>query len=360
MNNKKIAFCKFAGMANGGIEKYLQSLAIVYKNGGHLVDFYYTNCAPIVGTSWQHPDNDDNRIKYMRDNAINLIEIKVDARNDPNEYEWINTDFFDKFQEDKYDYIVTGGNGVPEYPYNKLSNIKIIHTVHGDNVFNKSNIHKSIILCKWQSDRWLRNGGDSSKLTIIPSLVWTPKTWSKNLREKLNLPKNAFVYGFHQRNDDDISSTISLQAFSRIQNDETFFIILGGGNPHREFVQKNQLRNVIFLDYTSDVDIIHEFLDGIDVYTHCRNDGEVCSASIIEAMSHSKPVISYPGVNMGHIEQLEGCGKVTYSVEEYASEMKLLQDLNYRKDVSQRIYSKYNTDYRYEVVKEKLLGIIGI
>lgn len=354
----KIAICKFAGMGNGGIEKYLQTISIIFKKNGYEVDYYYTNCAPIIGTSWVHPDNDIRRIEYVKSQGVNLIEIKVDARNDPNQYEWINTDFFNKFNEDDYEFILFGGNGVPEFPYNKMNNIKIIHTVHGDNVFNKSNIYKSVLLCKWQSDIWISKGGDRSKLEIIPSIVYTPDDYTKTLRERYNIPKDSFVYGFHQRNDNGISSTISLEAYSEIQDDNTYFALLGGTEVHKDYVNKKNLKNVIFVEYTSSVNDIHDFLDAIDVYAHCRVDGEVCSASIIEAMYHKKPLISYPGLNMGHLEQLENCGKMTYSVNEYKTEMLKLRDKEYYNEMSEKVKNKYYTFYDYKIVEKKLLNLL--
>lgn len=356
----KIAICKFAGMGNGGIEKYLQTIAIIFKQNGYDVDYFYTNCAPILGTNWVHPDNDNNRIEYVKSHGINLISIHTDARNDPNQYEWINTNFFDYFNEDDYEFILFGGNGVPEFPYNKLNKIKIIHTIHGDNVFNKENIHKSVLLCQWQANRWLQKGGDISKLEIIPSIVYVPDDYSKNFRVKYNIPSTAFVYGFHQRNDDTISSTISLEAFSLIVTDNTFFAILGSTEIHKNFVSSRNIRNVIFVDYTSDVDTIHEFIDGIDVYSHCRVDGEVCSACIIEGLSHSKPIISYPGLNMGHLEQLDGCGVMAYSVDEYKNEMIRLQDKEYYDEMSSKVKIKYETTYKYSIVVNKLLGLVPI
>ena len=68
----KIAFCKFAGMANGGVEKYLQTIAILYKKNGHDIDYFYTNAAPLTNTDWIHPDNDINRIKLLESGSIGL------------------------------------------------------------------------------------------------------------------------------------------------------------------------------------------------------------------------------------------------------------------------------------------------
>jgi hypothetical protein len=134
--------------------------------------------------------------------------------------------------------------------------------------------------------------------------------------------------------------------------------MLGGTEVHQNFVNNNNLTNVIFANYTANVEEIHSFLNAIDVYAHCRIDGEVCSASIIEAMYHGKPVVSYPGVNMGHAEQIEGCGKMTYSVEEYSAEMLLLQNKEYYMEKSKKTKIKYISTYDFKYVENKLRGLL--
>jgi glycosyltransferase involved in cell wall biosynthesis len=356
----RIAFCKFAGLANGGIEKYLQTIAILYKENGHEVDYYYTNAAPILNQWWQHPDNDQNRISLLKSKNINLISIHVEARNG---YEWVNSDFFNKFDESKYDYLILAGTGGSEYPFYKLNSVKMIHTIHGDYVFNKENIYKSVLITNWQKNNWINSGGDVSKLEVIPPIVYVPDEYPTNFREKNNIPKDAFVFGFHQRDDDSISLTVSLESFQKIQNmnleKKIFFILLGGGKKHRDYITNNCLKNTVVLNATSKVEEIHSFLEAIDVYTHCRLDGEVCSASIIEAMSHSKPIITYPGINMGHAEQVEGCGKMAYSINEYSEEMlKLLSDNNYYNQNKIKVKDKYIKEYDYKVVNNKLLSLL--
>jgi hypothetical protein len=353
----RIAFCKFVGMGNGGVEKYLQTMASIYRKSGHEVDFYYTNSAPLLHTHWVHPDNNQDRINLMTSEGIGLIPVNVEKRlyND-----WIGTDFFEKFNESKYDFLVTGGNGESEFPYNKLEKIKIVHTIHGVHSFNQNNIHKSVLLCNWQAERWINNGGDKSKIEIIPSVVYVPDSYTKTFRQKNNIPKDAFVYGFHQRNDRSISSIDSLKAFSKIENkNNVYFSILGGSEVHRNFVRDSGIGNVIFCDYTSNVNDIHDFIDGIDVYAHCRLDGEVCSASIIEAMYHKKPIISSPGINMGHMEQISDCGKMAFSIDEYYNEMIDLQNEKHYISMSNKVAEKYEAKYHYKLVEKQLISLIN-
>lgn len=364
----KISFCKFAGLANGGTEKYLQSIAMLYRRHGHDVDFYYTNAAPIMGSSFVHPDNNQDRIELLKHNGINLVPINVGCRQEmmiqtSNGYRyhsnWLDTNFPSLFDESKYEYMVTAGDGRSEYPYSTLNNIKIIHTVHGFHTFNKPNIVKSVLLCKWQADKWIANGGDPSRAEIIPPLVPVPETWTRTFREKHDIPTDAFVYGLHQSKG--LASLVSLQAFSSLNNPNCYFALLGGSDEHRKYCKDNSIKNVVFLDATSSVNDIHDFLDGIDVYAHCRVDGEVASACIIEAMAHFKPIISHigNGINLGHLEQLKNCGKMTQSVQEYAQEMVALRQPNYYKEMSARIEDKYKSVYDYRMVEKKLLQLIG-
>jgi len=352
----KIAFCKFAGLASGGVEKYLQTIALILKKQGHEIDYYYTNAAPITSHSWVHPDNDDRRKSLLEKNNINLIKINVQSRHGN---EWIGSDFFEKFNEDDYELLIIAGNGESEYPYNRLKKIKIIHTVHGEHLFYQENIIKYVLLCNWQSQKWIQNGGDSSKLEIIPTVVYVPDVYTKTFRDRYDIPKDAFVYGFHQRNDPSISSTISLSAFLKISDENSYFALLGGTQLHRDFVVNNKIKNVVFVEHTSNVNDIHDFLDGIDVYTHCRLDGEVCSASIIEAMYHNKPIVSYPGINMGHAEQLENCGVVANNIDEYYLEMKKLRDKDYYIKMSHKIKHKYDSVYNFNIIENKIINLLN-
>ena len=49
----------------------------------------------------------------------------------------------------------------------------------------------------------------------------------ENLRNELDL-NDKFIFGFHQRTQDEIYSNVPLLAYSKIQTDETAFILLGG------------------------------------------------------------------------------------------------------------------------------------
>lgn len=357
---KKVACIKFAGLASGGTEKALQNIAMVLAENNYQVDYYYTNAAPFLKHWFVHPDNDESRKQWVESFGVKTIPIHVESKeaNTP-PYNWNNTNFWEIFDETKYDVIQTARGGYPEYPFNLINKTKIIDGIHSDSGEDKPNIIKSILISKWQAEKWASNGGNIKKAVIIPNLVFVPKKRKSTLRAKLGIPEDAFVYGFHQRNDPSIFSPVSLYAYSLISNKNNHFIVLGGSHFHRQEAKKLNLINIHFMNFSSSHDVIHDFLSSIDVFAHSRVDGEVCSVSMIEAMYHGKPIITHPGsVSMGHLEQIEGCGCMAYSVEDYAEEMRTIENnKSYYNELVERTLNKYNQDYSYEKVKNKIVDL---
>lgn len=355
----RIAFCKYAGLAAGGTEKYLQSLALLYRKAGHTIDYYYTDATPIDGTNWEHPDTCPDRRSLLQASGINTKFVKAERRTRPERgSEWVGTDFLDLFDESNYDYLVTAGDGRSEYPYYLLKQIPIIHTVHGWHAYNAPNIHKSVLLCNWQARRWIANGGDGGKLEVIPPLIPIPSFERGVFRQKHKIPEDALVFGLHQA--PGVASLVSLEAFSEVVADNVYYVILGGDGQHRSLCKSKGIRNVVFLPLEPDASKVHSFLDGIDVYAHCRRDGEVCSASLIEAMAHGKPIVSHigDGTNLGHLEQVEGIGLVASNVKEYVEEMRRHLQKSYRQDLAAKATQKYLSTYEHDVVANRIMGLL--
>jgi glycosyltransferase involved in cell wall biosynthesis len=357
---KKVACIKFAGLASGGTEKSLQNIAMILSQNNYQVDYYYTNAAPFLNHWFVHPDNDDNRKQWVESFGINTIPVYVESKEaNISPYVWNNTNFWDLFDESKYDVIQTARGGYPEYPFNLINRTKILDGIHSDSGEDKSNIEKAILISKWQANKWASNGGNIKKAVVIPNLVSVPNKFKSNLREKLGIPEDAFVYGFHQRNDPNIFSPISLYAYSNISNKNNHFILLGGSDRHRELSNKLNLDNIHFIDFSSDQNLIHNFLGAIDVYAHSRVDGEVCSVAMIEAMYHGKPIITHPGtISMGHAEQIEGCGYMAYSIEDYSDKlMEIENSKDLYLEMSSNTANKYFEKYSYDFVKKQIVDL---
>jgi len=346
MKKIKVAFIKFGGMANGGTEKYLQTIASHLPKDEFDVDFFYCDAAPYIGSDFKHLDTDISRVEYCKSHGVNLRKFSVEFKDvTKSTHDWINTDFWQYFNEEDYDVIQTGRSGHPEYPFTMINKTPIIDSIHLSGMGeNKPNVYKTILISQEQKSKWVRAGGDSTRGEIIPVPVEVPDYDSSSYVEEFGW-KDKFIFGMHQRNDIHIFSSIPLEAYEEIQSDNTAFLILGGSSNYRKQAKDYRLKNVKFLDTTSDIGKIHKFLNTLDVYAHGRSDGEQCSSSIIEGMSHSLPMISHIAPSMGQREQIGNAGKVVDGYEDYANEMKKLMS-----DVDYYTQCKNNSGKRYKEI----------
>lgn len=353
-----IAFIKFCGLASSGIEKYLQTIALLLHEAGHSIDYYYTNNCPFTD-GHRHAENSHERKILLEQQGINLVHVNVDQRiGGRDELPWVGTDFFSKFDESKYSIVTTGGRGVEEFPSNKLFKTKLIHTVHGHYVYLQPNVEKYILICNWQANLWQQGGGDINKCIVLAPIIPVPPKTTENLREFLGIPEDVFVFGMHQGNRGGLFHHMCLSAYKKIESNKNYFVMLGGNEDYRNYAQQLGIKNIKFIDATGDIDLIHKFLNTLNVFTHSRADGEVCSSAIIEALYHSLPVLSHPAGNMGHLEQIQGNGLVTSSVDEYATEMLKLQDnKDYYTEISINAYKKYDEKYNFKLLKQQYIDV---
>ena len=256
----KVAFIKFGGMANGGTEKYLQTIAAHLPKDEFVVDFFYCDAAPYIGSDFKHLDTDESSVEYTKSHGVNLIKFNVEFKDVTKPtHDWVNTNFFDLFDEEKYDVIQTGRSGHPEYPFIHINKTPIIDSIHlagmGE---DKANVYKTVLISQDQKSKWVQAGGDPQKGVIIPVPVEVPENYSDSYIKEFGW-ENKFVFGMHQRNDIHIFSPMPLEAYEEIQSDDTAFLILGGSANHRKQAKDYQLKNIKFLDTTSDVNLIHKF-----------------------------------------------------------------------------------------------------
>lgn len=346
-------------MANGGTEKYLQTIASYLPKDEFHVDFYYCDAAPYIGSDYKHIDTDLSRVEYVKSHGVNLIKFDVQYKNvTVPTHDWINTNFWEVFDETKYDLIQTGRSGHPEYPFIHIHNTPIIDSIHlAGMAENKPNVYKTILISEEQKQKWISAGGDPNKAIIIPVPVEVPNYTDDSYIEEYNW-KNKFVFGMHQRNDDNIFSPIPLEAYKKIESDSTAFFILGGSFRYKEQAQELQLKNIKFLDSTSNVLLIHKFLSTLNVYAHGRSDGEQCSSSIIEALSHSLPIISHVAPSMGQKEQIGNAGLVANNIQEYVDEMdRLIANIDYLKTIQKNAEMQYNNLYNINAIITKIIEL---
>jgi glycosyltransferase involved in cell wall biosynthesis len=351
---KKIAFIKFGGMAYGGTEKVLQTIASHLPKSIYTVDFYYCDAAPYIGSNFKHPNTDLSRINYCLDNGVNLIKFRVGKKDTTTStHDWVDTNFWDCFNELDYDLIVTGRAGHPEYPFNLINKTTMIDTIHLSGMAeNKPNVYKSVLISSEQKDNWVSAGGPSKRAVLIPNPVEIPKT------KKTIQNKNKFVFGMHQRVDDNIFSPIPLKAYKKIETENTKFMILGGSDKYKVQAKSLNIKNIKFYPATPLSEEIHTFLNSLTVYAHGRSDGEQCSTAIIEGMSHGLPVISHAAPSMGQVEQIGNGGYVANNVESYADVMnKLIENNKYYKYCSEESLKRYRNHYSLDSIMNKYLQL---
>jgi glycosyltransferase involved in cell wall biosynthesis len=328
MNRKRIAFVKFGGLATGGTEKWLQTIAANLPKNKFEVTYFYCNSAPYIGSDWIHPSTDNTRKEYLEKNEIKLVEFTVGAKDirTPT-HEWVDTNFWEVFKEEDFDLVCTGRAGHSEYPFYLMTKVPIVEFVTlAGMADNQSNIVKSIHISNFQIDAWANAGGNRAKAEVLPLFTELPTTETLgDLRSQLGL-ENKFVYGFHQRADRQIASPVSLEAYKQIENENTAFLLLGGDKVYSEIAEQLGLKNFIQLAHTGDVDAIHQFLNTLDVYAHARADGETFGHVLAEALYHGLPCVSHAARSMGHVETIGPAGVVTTNLASYVSFLKEMQE----------------------------------
>ena len=355
----KVAFIKFGGMANGGTEKVLQTIAAELPKDKFIVDYFYCDSAPYIGSDFVHPDTDPSRVQYVKDSGVNLIKFDVGFKDlRTSTHDWVDTNFWELFDEEKYDVIQTGRSGHPEYPFTLINKTPIVDSIHLSGMAeNKHNSIKTVLISNEQRDRWIMSGGPAEKAVIIPNPLKIPDVGEVNYREEFGW-QDKFIFGLHQRRDNHIFSPIPLEAYDEIEDDNTAFLLLGGSENYQKQAKDLGLKNFKHLPPVGELEPIHKFLNTLDVFAHGRSDGEQCSCAIIEAMSHGLPVISHTAPSMGQLEQIGDAGKVANNYQEYSEVMvDMIDDKNYYNKCAQNSKKRYNEIYKLESIIKKYADI---
>ena len=224
----KVAFIKFGGMAIGGTEKVLQTIAAELPKDKFEVDYYYCDAAPYIGSDFKHIDTDPSRVEYVKEHGVNPIKFNVGFKDvTKSTHDWVDTNFWDVFDEEKYDVIQTGRSGHPEYPFTLINKTPIVDSIHLSGMAeNKSNVVKTVLISNEQKQRWIQSGGSAERAVTIPNPLKIPDV-GDDYRKQFGW-EDKFIYGLHQRKDNGIFSPIPLEAYDEIENDDTAFLLLGG------------------------------------------------------------------------------------------------------------------------------------
>jgi glycosyltransferase involved in cell wall biosynthesis len=344
----RIAFIKYGGLSVGGSEKLAQNIAAFLPKDRFEVDFFACDSGLALGPTVGLLSTSPERVKFLEDHAVRVIKFRVGAR-DLRTYthEWKDTNFWEIFNEDTYDLIQTSRSGHKEYPFYKIKRTPIVDILNlNAGVDNQFNIARVVHLSRWNANKWTHKGGDPSRVVVISLPVWIPHKEFGNFREELNL-RGKFVFGMHQRADNAISSLFPLAAYKKIEDENTAFVMLGGGDKYKQQASELGLKNIHFIQPNVSQETVYKFLNTLNVFAHGRKDGEINSMAMAEALYFGLPIVSHPSeINNGHIECIANAGRVVMTVDEYAAELRHLRDdKNYYAQKSAAAKSRFAENY---------------
>ena len=331
----------------------------------YIIDYYYCDPSPYIGSDFVHPPTEKSREEYLKNSKVNLIKFNVEYKDvTDRKHKWINTDFWEFFNSNrnKYSLILATTAGPPEYPFTEIQDIPIVNIVTlGAGVSNQENIIKTVLISEFSKDQWVKDGGIKKKSIVIPPVREEIIKTEEDFRKELGI-ENKFIFGFHQRNDKNIFSQVPLKAFNRIENEDNFFLLLGGSSLYSEYAKKIKLKNFIRLESSSEVDIINKFLNTLDVFTHGRKHGETFGLVLTEAMSYSLPIISHRADSNAQEEVIGDAGRIFHNsnIYSYSREMLRLQSSkSYYDEISRKSYSRYINFYNEQSVLERYSKLIN-
>ena len=219
--------------------------------------------------------------------------------------------------------------GIPEFPF--VREIKE-HTKHfvSTSVFGDQDdtIEISKVIYVSKHVQWMAGHQESENHHVVRNPIEPPYS-TENLREELEIPQDAFVFGRIGRDDDNIYDSTNIEAYAKVERGNTYFIFVNPSGKCRSDIKRLGVKNAKFIDRTTSEIRLSQFYNTIDVQAHARKDGECNAASHFESMAHGVPVISHYGNRYnGHMECIQDAGFCVLAgdVDEYARIMRAFID----------------------------------
>jgi hypothetical protein len=151
-----------------------------------------------------------------------------------------------------------------------------------------------------------------TNIPVVPYMIGLPDVHG-DLKEKLNIPHGAFVYGrYGGKSQFDISYVHTCIKKILSEQDDVYFLFMNTDKFHEH-------QRIIHLDCEIDLARKVEFINTCDVMIHARSIGETFGAAIGEFSSRNKPVITCNCGDKEHLELLSDKAIV------YGSEKELME-----------------------------------
>ena len=185
---------------------------------------------------------------------------------------------------------------------------------------------------------------------VLPHMIRVDES-ENNIREYLNIPKNAIVFG-GMSGADEFNIPYIIETVKEISSNpiysNIYFIFLN-------IIPFHNSQNVIFLPGTSNMKIKKEFINTCDAMLYGRNDGESFGLCCGEFSMCNKPVIArnkskdYQPCDF-HLSTL-GDDAILHNNKEELFDI-LINWSKYNKDVSNNGYKKYTPEYVMEIFRK--------
>ena len=189
-------------------------------------------------------------------------------------------------------------------------NISHIYIIKGGEIDSRlSKVAKNCIHCVYNCTEphgevyssiapWVK--GNNNKYPVVPHMVNLPKN-NNNMREKLNIPKNAIVFGGYGGKENFNIKFVQNVVSNIAQNNNNIYFLFAN---FYKFCQ--DLPNIIFLPMITNLQEKVEFINTCDAMLWARLDGEVMSMSMGEFSTLNKPIICKDiGRDRGHVHLLK-------------------------------------------------------
>ena len=240
----------------------------------------------------------------------------------------------------KLDYIYFQRDGAKDEIVNNSKNI--IHAVFPQNPFQYHGSNYAFI------SKWLSKTCSNNKYPFAPLPVQLLKN-NQNLRNKLKIPKNAKVFGYHG-GETSFDLIFVRDAIKKIvkQNKNIYFLFM---NIRKFFNHKK----VIFIKGIFNQTQKVKFINTCDVMLHARSLGESFGLSCAEFAIKNKPILTY-----GYCRQrahFEICKKNIIPYYSYTDlNKKILNFKKNKKYISKNLKSELSEKKTIKIFKKILLN----
>jgi len=230
--------------------------------------------------------------KNYVDKTIDSLKLKF------NLIEYKNYEELDSFiLKEKIDAVYNIKSGEPTGFYSKHAKM-LIHSVFPQPM---SNVHgdRFAYVSKWLSDTC-----SQGKIPYVSHIINTPQidavAAKKEIRHKLNIPEDAFVYG-RIGGYNDFNLPFVYNAINKVLNQrKDLYFLMICTNP---FLSHERL---IYVDPIIDLKEKYRYIAATDAMIHARHHGETFGLAIAEFCALNKPIITWKhGIGKGYIDILK-------------------------------------------------------